>query len=117
MKRVGDEIVDGMEKVGQFAVDIDGEPVPLLALSPGALAKIQDECGWRWLQIVLDPLGRPDVAGMLVEACAAKVGKPVPPFADVASLTRLFVEIPGDVPELPGEHGEANPTTASSTAG
>lgn len=112
MNRVGEEIVSTIEENGQFAVLIEDEVVPLLSLSPGALGKIQERTGLRWMQIILEPMARVDAAELLVVACAEKVGKPAPPITDMASLVRLFVEVPNDVPEIPQGDG-ANPTSAS----
>jgi hypothetical protein len=114
MKRVGEQAVEDIERAGQFAVLVDGDPVPLLSLPPGVFAEIQDRTGLRWTSILLDPLGRFDVAADLVAAAHAKRGVDAPDL-DTAGLVRLFVEIPSDLPvdPEPDAGGGENPTNAS----
>lgn len=111
---IGDQAIAEVEEAGQYAVEIDGEIVPILTLSPGALGKIQADTGVRWAFMVTDPLMRLDVAVALVAAVLAKLGKDPREF-DTADLVRLFVQIPGDLPdpEPPADGAGGNPTDAS----
>lgn len=114
IKRFGAEFVDSLERAGQYAIDVDGELVPLLALPPGAVGKIQDRTGLRWQTIMVDPLYRIDVAESLVQAAYNKLGKPAPGFGGGDEVVRLFVEMPADLPDPEPEQGDGeNPTTAS----
>ena len=113
VNRVGDEFIDGVEKLGQYAVLVDDTPVPILSLSLGAFEKIQVRTGLRWSRIIMDPLERIDVAADLVRAAFDKAGKPAPNLDESKDWARLIVEMPADVPELPDVRGKENPTTAS----
>lgn len=117
VNEIGQEIVDGVRKAGQYAVNVGGDPVPLMSLSPGAIAKIQSKTGLRWSAIILDPLNRIDVAAWLVEAAFEKAGALVPNLNDSETVVSLFVEIPADLPDpLPDDDQEAtaeDPTSAS----
>lgn len=112
--RIGDQAIGEIVDAGQYAVEIDGEIVPILSLPPGALGQIQSRTGFGWNRMIVEPLVRLDVAADLVAAVLAKVGKDPRDF-DTEDLVRLFVKIPGDLPdpEPRGESGEGNPTDAS----
>jgi len=116
VKAVGQDIVDSVRKAGQYAVNVGGEPVALMSLPPGAVAKIQQKTGLRWAEIILDPLNRIDVAAWLVEAAFEKAGALAPNLLDSETVVSMFVEIPADLPDpLPTDDGEPeeNPTPAS----
>lgn len=116
---IGAEIVDGMERAGQYGVQVDDEVVTLVTLPPGVFAKIQDRTGWRFMKILMDPLERADVVADLVDAAYVKAGKPAPDFEDLSAYLRLLVEVPGDLPDALTVAGEVveDPTNATSTAG
>lgn len=115
-RSVGSEFLDVLTEVeGEFAVEIDGEPVRLLTLPPGVFAEIQEDTGLSWADVLRGPINQLDVAERLVRAAATKAGKPVPPVEDTAALIRLFVRVGGtELPEVDAsEAGEENPTAAS----
>jgi hypothetical protein len=115
--RVGDEFVNAVERAGQYAVLVDGEPVAILTLAPGVFEKIQIRTGFRWSRIIMDPLERIDVVADLVRAAHEKAGKEVPPLDGGGDIARFIVEMPVDLPDPVDSEGSENPTTASSTAG
>lgn len=112
---VGDQAVTMLEQGGQYAIVIDGTPIPILALSPGQLGRIQSLTGVTWADMIVEPLRRIDVAAELVAAALAKAGQPARDDLDTATLVRMFVQIPGDLPdpEPPGDGADENPTDAS----
>lgn len=113
--RVGDEFLRAVAEDDTFAVDIDGDIVPLMSLAPGVFDKIQRDYGMLWTVVLDSPVSSLPVAEALAMAAASKVGKMVGPFNDVASLVSLFVKVPSDLPDLPKVQGgtSENPTDAS----
>ena len=112
---IGAEWVDAVKQVGQYAILVNGEPVALMSLQPGTMAKIQQRTGLRFNQIMQDPAARIDVLADLVDAAFVKAGLPAPGLDDAESVFALLVQIPADLPEpLPVEEpGEPDPTSAS----
>lgn len=112
---VGAEIIDGVKKAGQYAIRVDDEIVPLMSLPPGVFGKIETAYGWLFMRVLLNPIGRPDIAADLVDAAYRKCGKPPPPGLDEAgSIVPFFVELEADLPDpIAVEGGEANPTDAA----
>lgn len=110
--RVGDDIVNGLERAGQYGIDVDGEVVLLTSLPPGVFGRIETATGWLLMRVVLNPIGRADIASMLVDAAYKKCGKAEPNLADIPAILRHFVELESDLPDphtVEGDVGE-NPT-------
>jgi len=115
----GDQINALLNSGTPWAVVIDGERVPIISLSPGAIAKIQRQFDISWVAICRFPLTFLDAAEATVSAVAAKLGKTDPtPFDDTEELFARFVQVEDDLPSAPvtGD-AEENPTGGSSTAG
>ncbi len=107
-------MIDSLEAAGQFAILVGEVAVPVLSLPPGVFDEIQADFGQGWMDTLLSPTRRPAAAVVLVDAARKKAGAEPAEF-DIASLVRLFVKIPGDLPDAePSTEGATeNPTDAS----
>lgn len=121
MNPFGDNLINGAEEDGMLAVVIDGQEVPMTALSPAAVGRIQRAHGISiWLLLSTSLINAPmDALETIVDEVAAKLGKPSPaPFDDIDTLIRMFIKTKDDVPRpAPAEGSEVDPTDGGSTAG
>lgn len=117
VRRVGHEVAEAIAETQRFAVEIDGQIVPLLDLSPGVYDQIQRDTGVAWSAVLDAPTAHPNVAVALIEAAADKLGVTVTTPATIPALLEFFVRVDDDLPDDVDESGEGDgedpPTDAS----